>query len=40
VPWAIVGAETLIQLAAIAGFVAVEDWRVAERAFVLLRHAG
>jgi hypothetical protein len=40
VPMAIVGAQTLIQLAAIPGFVAVQDWRVAERAFVPLRHGA
>ena len=40
VPWAILGARALLALAALAGFVAVEDWRVEGRAFVLLRHAG
>jgi SAM-dependent methyltransferase len=40
VPWAVVGAHALVQLAALAGFVAVEDWRVGGRSFVLLRHAG
>jgi hypothetical protein len=40
VPWAVVGAHRLVQLAAVAGFVAVEDWRLGGRSFVLLRHAG
>jgi hypothetical protein len=40
VPWAVVGTRALIEVAAAAGFVAVEDWRVGGRAFVLLRHAG
>ena len=39
-PWAVVGARRLIQLAAEVGFVAVEDWRVGDRCFVALRHAG
>ena len=39
-PWAVVGARRLIELAAEAGFVAVEDWRVGDRCFVALRHAG
>lgn len=40
VPWAVVGAPALVELAALAGFVAVEDWRVTGRSFVMLRHAG
>ena len=40
VPWAVVGAHALVELAARAGFVAVEDWRVGGRSFVMLRHAG
>ncbi len=40
VPWAVVGAHALVELAAMAGFVAVEDWRVGGRSFVMLRHAG
>jgi hypothetical protein len=36
----VVGAPALVRLAAMAGFVAVEDWRVSGRAFVMLRHAG
>ena len=39
-PWAVVGAHALVRLAATAGFVAVEDWRVGGRAFVMLRLAG
>ncbi|MEO7059062.1 MAG: DUF2064 domain-containing protein [Lapillicoccus sp.] len=39
-PWAVVGARRLIELAAEAGFVAVEDWRVGDRCFVALRQAG
>ncbi len=39
-PWAVVGARRLIELAAEVGFVAVEDWRVGDRCFVALRHAG
>jgi hypothetical protein len=34
------GAHALVEVAAAAGFVAVEDWRVGGRAFVMLRHAG
>lgn len=40
VPWAVMGARALVEVAAAAGFVAVEDWRVGGRAFVMLRHAG
>ena len=40
VPWAVMGAQALVEVAAAAGFVAVEDWRVGGRAFVMLRHAG
>ncbi|MEP6628890.1 MAG: DUF2064 domain-containing protein [Lapillicoccus sp.] len=40
VPWAVVGAHALVELAARAGFVAVEDWRVGGRSFVMLRQAG
>ncbi|MDQ6896783.1 MAG: DUF2064 domain-containing protein [Actinomycetota bacterium] len=40
VPWAVVGAQAVVELAARAGFVAVEDWRVSGRSFVMLRHAG
>ena len=40
VPWAVVGTQALVELAARAGFVAVEDWRVSGRSFVMLRHAG
>lgn len=40
VPWALVGATRLVELAARAGFVPVEDWRVDGRAFVALRQAG
>ena len=40
VPWAVIGVPRLVELAAIAGFVAVEDWRVDGRAFVALRQAG
>ncbi|MEP6650002.1 MAG: DUF2064 domain-containing protein [Lapillicoccus sp.] len=40
VPWAVVGSRALLEVAAAAGFVAVEDWRVGGRAFVMLRHAG
>jgi glycosyltransferase A (GT-A) superfamily protein (DUF2064 family)/SAM-dependent methyltransferase len=40
VPWAVMGAHALVEVAAAAGFVAVEDWRVGGRAFVMLRHAG
>lgn len=39
-PWAVVGARRLIAMAAEVGFVAVEDWRVGDRRFVALRHAG
>ncbi|MEO8828034.1 DUF2064 domain-containing protein [Lapillicoccus sp.] len=39
-PWAVLGSRALVELAAEAGFVAVEDWRVGGRAFVMLRHAG
>jgi hypothetical protein len=40
VPWAVLGTTALVEAAAVAGFVAVEDWRVGGRAFVMLRHAG
>ena len=40
VPWAVLGARALVRVAAAAGFVAVEDWRVGGRAFVMLRQAG
>ena len=40
VPWAVVGSRVLGQLAAAAGFVAVEDWQIGGRAFVMLRQAG
>ena len=40
VPWAVVGTQAVVRLAAAAGLLAVEDWRVSGRAFVLLRHAG
>jgi len=40
VPWAVVGTHALVELAARVGFVAVEDWRVSGRSFVMLRHAG
>ncbi|MDN5765435.1 MAG: bifunctional glycosyltransferase/class I SAM-dependent methyltransferase [Humibacillus sp.] len=39
-PWSVIGARRLVQLAALAGFVPVEDWRVDGRAFVALRQAG
>ena len=37
VPWARVGARSLVQLASRLGFVAVEDWRVDGRVFIALR---
>ena len=40
VPWAVLGSAAVVDLAASAGFVAVEEWRVGGRAFVMLRHAG
>ena len=40
VPWAVLGTPALVRVAAAAGFVAVEDWRVGGRAFVMLRQAG
>ena len=40
VPWAVLGSAAVVDLAASAGFVAVEEWHVGGRAFVLLRHAG
>jgi glycosyltransferase A (GT-A) superfamily protein (DUF2064 family)/SAM-dependent methyltransferase len=40
VPWAVLGTSAVVESAAVAGFVAVEDWRVGGRAFVMLRHAG
>ena len=39
-PWSVIGAPRLVELAARAGFVPVEDWRVDGRAFVALRQAG
>lgn len=39
-PWAVLGSTALVDLAATAGFVAVEEWHVGGRAFVMLRHAG
>lgn len=40
VPWASVGLRPLVRMAATAGFVAVEDWRIEGRVFVGLRSAG
>ena len=40
VPWAVLGSAALVRLAGSAGFVAVEEWHVGGRAFVMLRHAG
>ena len=40
VPWAVLGSAAVVDLAASAGFVAVEEWHVGGRAFVMLRHAG
>jgi SAM-dependent methyltransferase len=40
VPWAVVGSTALVQIAAAVGFVAVEEWQVGGRAFVLLRQSG
>jgi glycosyltransferase A (GT-A) superfamily protein (DUF2064 family)/SAM-dependent methyltransferase len=40
VPWAVLGSAAVVDLAANAGFVAVEEWHVGGRAFVMLRHAG
>ncbi len=40
VPWAVLGSTAVVDLAATAGFVAVEEWHVGGRAFVMLRHAG
>ena len=40
VPWAVLGSAAVVNLAARAGFVAVEEWHVGGRAFVMLRHAG
>jgi glycosyltransferase A (GT-A) superfamily protein (DUF2064 family) len=40
VPWAVLGTRALVRLATAAGFVAVEDWQVGGRAFVMLRQAG
>jgi hypothetical protein len=40
VPWARIGVGPLVTLAARAGFVAVEQWRVDGRVFVTLRQAG
>ncbi|HEY8308069.1 MAG TPA: DUF2064 domain-containing protein [Lapillicoccus sp.] len=40
VPWAVLGSAAVVDLAASAGFVAVEEWNVSGRAFVMLRHAG
>ncbi len=37
IPWARVGARALVHLAHVAGFVAVEDWRVDGRVFIALR---
>lgn len=39
-PWSVIGARRLVELAALVGFVPVEDWRVDGRAFVALRQAG
>ena len=40
VPWAVLGSTALVDLAAVAGFLAVEEWHVGGREFVILRHAG
>jgi hypothetical protein len=40
VPWAVLGSRALIQAAAAVDFVAVEEWEVDSRAFVMLRHSG
>jgi glycosyltransferase A (GT-A) superfamily protein (DUF2064 family)/SAM-dependent methyltransferase len=40
VPWAVLGSRALVDMAATAGFVAVEEWHVAGRSFVMLRQAG
>ncbi|NYG07924.1 rSAM/selenodomain-associated transferase 1 [Phycicoccus badiiscoriae] len=39
-PWAVVGATALVRYAAEAGLLAVEEWRLEERAFVTLRQAA
>jgi hypothetical protein len=39
-PWARVGATALVRYAAQAGLLAVEDWRLEDRAFVTLRQAA
>lgn len=39
-PWSVIGTTRLVELAARAGFVPVEDWRVDGRVFVALRQAG
>ncbi|GAA1898455.1 DUF2064 domain-containing protein [Lapillicoccus jejuensis] len=40
VPWAVVGSRRLVREATRAGFVPVEEWRVAHRSFVALRSVG
>ena len=40
VPWAVLGSAAVVTVAASAGFIAVEEWHVGGRAFVMLRHAG
>ena len=40
VRWAVLGARTLVGIAAVVGFGAVESWRVGDRAFVLLRRTS
>jgi rSAM/selenodomain-associated transferase 1 len=39
-PWAVVGTTAVVRYAAEAGLLAVEDWRLEDRAFVTLRHTA